>query len=209
MTFFCMRLIILFIVITFWLSGCWTNTPYKQEKLIVTDTNPTERLVSIQQKTSTPCLENCTSIHVWYARAQYDNLFWTASHVLPANFDQILIQWKWVCWIKQVWNHPTQDLSLIQTVWTCIVWIGSGSIASWTNNQWILLKSNTTQSVSVTENEWLLFASWLLLEPWMSGSPLVSSQWALIWLVHAQTKWWTMFIDVTQWWEDLLSLSEK
>lgn len=197
-----MRLIILFMLIIVWLSGCWTNTPYKQEKLIVTDTNPTERLVSIQQKTSTPCLENCTSIHVWYARAQYDNLFWTVSHVLPANFDQILIQWKWVCWIKQIWNHPTQDLSLIETVWACIPWISSGFIASWISHQWTLV-NNPWKWVSVTKNEWLLFASWLLLEPWMSWSPLISSQWALIWLVHAQTMLWTSFIDIAQWWNDV------
>ena len=204
-----MRLMILFIVITFWLSWCWTNPAYKHENTTNEKNNPSERLVSIQQKTSTPCLENCASIHVWYARAQYNDLFRTVSHVLTPNLDHIAIQWNWSCWIKQLWNHPTQDLSLIQTIWSCKPSVGSGVIASWTHNQWTLIINNKTQSVSFTETDWLLFASWLVLEPWMSWSPLISDQWALIWVVHAQTEWWTMFINVTEWWKDLLSLSEK
>lgn len=201
--------VLLFIVTALSLSGCWnqTNVPIEQSRIKVT--NNSQRVVSIHQTTSVPCFEDCTSTHVGYARAQYDNLFRTVSHVLTTNLDHITIQWNGACWIKQLWNHPTQDLSLIQTVWTCLPWIGSGVIGSWKQHQWTILTNNTSQSVVVIENEWFLVASWLMLAPWMSWSPLISSNWELIWLVHAQTERWTTFINIGQWWESLLSLSEK
>lgn len=204
-----MRIIAVSIIVILMVSWCWINNHTWTLKSNSVITSNQERVVQIRQKTSIPCFENCTSTHVWYAWAQETNLFRTVRHVLMPNIDQLIVQWSWACWIKQLWNHPTQDLSLIQTVWSCAWWIIGGSLASWKHQQWIRVTDHNTQSISFREHEWFLLASWLFLAPWMSWSPLISQTWALIWLVHAQTALWTTFVDLTQRWNDLLSLSKE
>lgn len=204
-----MRLIAFFLLITFWVSGCWSKIDEQKISIVPKKQNQQERIVWIEKVSTIPCLENCTTTHIWYARAQYEDLFRTVRHVLPQDLDKIVITWTWACWLKHIWNHPSQDLTLIQTVWVCVPWISKGLIATWTNTTWRLYSNNTEQSVTFEKKEWLLFISWLVLAPGMSGSPLLSDQGALIWLVHAQTEHWTSFIDVTEWWRDLFSLSEK
>ena len=208
-----MRLLIP-ILLSVLLSGCWImhstkESLYDKKEATIIDT--LQRTVALKKVTSLPCDQDCTTTHLGYWRAQEENLIWSVKHLIPEQLESLRIEgYGSFCPIKQIRLHKTQDLVLIETTTPCLPWIAHWTLNDWKQEQGYLQIDQVQKTLSLSYFEWMMFASWLTLHPGMSGSPLVTKNGALVWLVHAQTPFWTTFTTITPWWtKELLWFFQK